>query len=146
MAAPHAVATPQINQAFRPARLRFAQALDIAQRGSIGTGIVVGEGGVIAQTHAQGQLNRDHGGLGDFNNRSTTRYAELQRLLEPFAARLQHVQGDHLVYLVNANPEQLRAQLALGRLQEGAAEVAPDAAAAVPAPAAASMTTLKFHW
>ena len=69
------------------------------------------------------------------------RYAELQRLLEPFAARLQHAQGDRLVYLVNANPEQLRAQLALGRLQEATAAAAPDTVAP-----AANGATLKFHW
>ena len=50
------------------------------------------------------------------------RFAELDRLLEPFGARLQRVESDRLVYRLNASPEQLRAQLALARLQE----VAPD--------------------
>ncbi len=50
------------------------------------------------------------------------RFAELDRLLEPFGARLQRVESDRLVYRLSASPEQLRAQLALARLQE----VAPD--------------------
>ncbi|BAP80377.1 hypothetical protein MT1_3202 [Pseudomonas sp. MT-1] len=50
------------------------------------------------------------------------RFAELDRLLEPFGARLQRVESDRLVYSLSASPEQLRAQLALARLQE----VAPD--------------------
>lgn len=67
------------------------------------------------------------------------RYAELQRILEPFAAQLQRVEGDRLIYRVNASAEQLRAQLALANLQEMPAEVAPvDTAAATAAPADAS--------
>lgn len=50
------------------------------------------------------------------------RFAELDRLLEPFGARLQRVESDRLVYRLNASPEQLRAQLALARLQEVAAD------------------------
>lgn len=46
------------------------------------------------------------------------RYAELERLLEPFTPRLQRVEGQRLIYRVNASVEQLRAQLALARLQE----------------------------
>ncbi len=46
------------------------------------------------------------------------RFAELDRLLEPFNARLQRVESDRLVYRLNASPEQLRAQLALARLEE----------------------------
>lgn len=46
------------------------------------------------------------------------RFAELDRLLEPFGARLQRVESDRLVCRLNASPEQLRAQLALARLQE----------------------------
>lgn len=46
------------------------------------------------------------------------RFAELDRLLEPFGARLLRVDSDRLVYRLNASPEQLRAQLALVRLQE----------------------------
>lgn len=50
------------------------------------------------------------------------RFAELDRLLEPFGARLQQVASDRLVYRLSASPEQLRAQLALARLQEIAAD------------------------
>jgi len=46
------------------------------------------------------------------------RFAELDRLLEPFGARLTRVESDRLVYRLNASPEQLRSQLALARLQE----------------------------
>lgn len=46
------------------------------------------------------------------------RFAELDRLLEPFGARLLRVESDRLVYQLNASPDQLRAQLALARLQE----------------------------
>lgn len=46
------------------------------------------------------------------------RFAELDRLLEPFAARLLRVESDRLVYQLNASPELLRAQLALARLHE----------------------------
>ncbi|MBK3868042.1 DUF2066 domain-containing protein [Pseudomonas stutzeri] len=46
------------------------------------------------------------------------RFAELDRLLEPFGGVLLRVESDRLVYRVNASPEQLRAQLSLARLQE----------------------------
>jgi hypothetical protein len=46
------------------------------------------------------------------------RFAELERLLEPLAARLVSVQGSQLTYRVDVSAEQLRAQLALLRLQE----------------------------
>ncbi len=61
------------------------------------------------------------------------RYAELQRLLEPFDARLQKVEGERLTYQVKASTEQLRAQLALAHLQEMPAEAAPVEAAPVEA-------------
>jgi hypothetical protein len=73
------------------------------------------------------------------------RYAQLQGLLAPFAARLQRVVGQQLVYSVNASPEQLRAQLALVGLQEGplpAAAVDP----ALAVPAVANPAVLQFHW
>jgi hypothetical protein len=47
-----------------------------------------------------------------------SRYAALQRVLEPFAAQLHRVQADRLVYQVKASAEQLRAQLALIQLHE----------------------------
>jgi hypothetical protein len=46
-------------------------------------------------------------------------------LLEPFGGNLLRVESDRLVYRVNASPEQLRAQLALARLQEVAEDEAP---------------------
>lgn len=77
------------------------------------------------------------------------RYAALQRLLAPFAPRLQTVDGATLVYRLDASPEQLRAQLQLGRLHEVPA-AAVDAQAApqvqplqVPA---ADANRLRFAW
>lgn len=77
------------------------------------------------------------------------RYASLQRLLEPFAPRLQAVVGSNLVYEVDASPDQLRSQLQLGRLHELPAE-AVDAQAAPQAqplqvPAAAA-NRMRFAW
>jgi len=76
------------------------------------------------------------------------RYAELERLLEPFAARLLRAKGDLLVWQVNASAEQLRAQLSLAGLQEVPADAAPlDVSAnpqAAPAPAAANL--MRFRW
>ncbi|KHO65609.1 DUF2066 domain-containing protein [Pseudomonas flexibilis] len=46
------------------------------------------------------------------------RYAELERLLEPFHPRLRKVEGARLTYRLQASPDQLRAQLALLRLRE----------------------------
>ncbi|UVE16616.1 DUF2066 domain-containing protein [Pseudomonas sp. LS44] len=79
------------------------------------------------------------------------RYAELSRLLEPFDARLRQVVGDRLVFAVNANADQLRAQLALAHLQEAAATTAPVDAAQAPAAGTAPMLqprddVLRFRW
>lgn len=86
------------------------------------------------------------------------RYAELQRLLEPFDARLQSAVGDRLTYQVKASPEQLRAQLALARLRElppepvAAAPVdastAPAGQAPAPSPAvpAPDASVLHYGW
>ena len=82
-----------------------------------------------------------------------SRFAALERLLEPFAARLQAIDGQRLTYQVNASPEQLRAQLALGQLQE----VAEPQEAAVPVDSADAGTEavpqvlprsnqLRFRW
>ncbi|AEB59304.1 DUF2066 domain-containing protein [Ectopseudomonas mendocina] len=60
------------------------------------------------------------------------RFSALERLLEPFAARLQEIDGQRLVYQVSASPEQLRAQLALAQLQEVSEPL--DAAEPVPSP------------
>lgn len=60
-----------------------------------------------------------------------SRYAELQRVLEPFGAQLQSVQADRLTYKVSATAEQLRTQLALLQLREVSAdELAAEAPAA----------------
>lgn len=83
------------------------------------------------------------------------RYAELQRLLEPFAGHLSKVQGDSLIFQVSASVEQVRAQLALAQLQEVPAEPEPVAqtpeqasgATAAPSPAAGSARdVLRFRW
>ncbi|WP_369990182.1 DUF2066 domain-containing protein [Pseudomonas xanthosomatis] len=82
-------------------------------------------------------------------------YAELARVLEPYGARLQMADGGTLTYAVSGNREQLRAQLALARLQEVPAEPAP--AAVAPAPQAEPGATpapvppkpfdgLRFRW
>ena len=47
-----------------------------------------------------------------------SRFAELDRLLEPFGAQLQRVESDRLVYRLRASHEQLKEQLALARLHE----------------------------
>ena len=78
------------------------------------------------------------------------RYAEVSRLLEPMGAKLVEVQGSNLVYRVTASTEQLRAQLALARLQEAPAEPAQPAVDAngqpVPNAAVPAQSTLRFHW
>ena len=77
------------------------------------------------------------------------RYAELQRLLDPFGARLVGARGDRLDYSVKASPEQLRAQLGLAQLQEIPADSVPlDASGQPAAPSAAvpSSTQLNFRW
>jgi hypothetical protein len=58
------------------------------------------------------------------------RMAQLEQLLKPFNARLRLAQGNTLTYQINASPEQLRAQLALGQLRE----VSVPAPAQAPAP------------
>jgi hypothetical protein len=78
------------------------------------------------------------------------RYAELDRLLEPFAARLRSVSGDHLDYQLNASPEQLRAQLALGGLRELPAEAPAPPPQGMPIdsaqPPASAEPVLRFGW
>ncbi|RYJ61852.1 DUF2066 domain-containing protein [Pseudomonas songnenensis] len=83
------------------------------------------------------------------------RFAELDRLLEPFGGSLLRVESDRLVYRVNASPEQLRAQLSLARLHEVPEDELPldasqpmvepgDEAAAPAAPQ--DGTVLRFRW
>ncbi|MDQ0121442.1 hypothetical protein J2W17_000379 [Pseudomonas lini] len=84
------------------------------------------------------------------------RYAALGRLLEPFGARLQSVDGDRILYRVNGSAEQLKAQLSLARLQEVPAGEAPAPATpaqpavdgSVPAVAPPPKPTpqLRFRW
>ena len=82
-------------------------------------------------------------------------YAALGRLLEPFGARLQSVDGDRILYRVNGSAEQLKAQLSLARLQEVPAGEAPapatpvqPAAGSTPAvaPTPAPTPQLRFRW
>jgi hypothetical protein len=63
------------------------------------------------------------------------RYAELLRLLEPFGGRLKAVEADRVDFEVAGNAEQVRAQLALGKLQEIPAAEAAAAAQSTAAPA-----------
>jgi len=85
---------------------------------------------------------------------SLNHYAQLGRLLEPFGGHLKSVSGDSVIYGVTGSAEQLRAQLALAKLQETPAAAPSPAAAPVnvgvqpgvvpaPAPAPATMT---FHY
>lgn len=89
------------------------------------------------------------------------RMAELDRLLKPFDARLQKAQGRSLTFQVNASPDQLRAQLALGQLREVSAVavepvpmLSPLSNAAdqagmqsiAPAPAVPAADVLTFSW
>ncbi|KFX68656.1 hypothetical protein TMS3_0114215 [Pseudomonas taeanensis MS-3] len=80
-----------------------------------------------------------------------TRYAELQRILEPFNAQLLSVQGDRLTYRVNASAEQLRAQLVLAKLQEVPPEAEPVDANQLPTDQQAPQVrprgdVLRFRW
>ncbi|MDI3353890.1 DUF2066 domain-containing protein [Pseudomonas sp. UYIF39] len=84
------------------------------------------------------------------------RYATLGRLLEPFGARLQSVDGDRILYRVNGSAEQLKAQLSLAKLQEvpageASAPTAPvqpvaDGSAPAVAPSPAPVPQLRFRW
>lgn len=53
------------------------------------------------------------------------RYAQLNRLLEPFGGQLISVDGDRIVYQVNGSAEQLRSQLTLAQMHEVPADQAP---------------------
>lgn len=68
------------------------------------------------------------------------RYAELGRVLEAYAPRLQQVTGDTLTYAVSGNREQLRAQLALGTLQEVQSAAEPVPAGTAPVATAPAIT------
>ena len=82
-------------------------------------------------------------------------YAVLGRLLEPFGARLQSVDGDRILYRVSGSAEQLKAQLSLAKLQEVPAGEAPapvapaqpaEGSAPVVAPTPAPVPQLRFRW
>ncbi|WP_095130102.1 DUF2066 domain-containing protein [Pseudomonas sp. Irchel s3h14] len=82
-------------------------------------------------------------------------YATLGRLLEPFGARLQSVDGDRILYRVSGSAEQLKAQLSLAKLQEVPAGEAPapvapaqpaEGSAPVVAPTPAPVPQLRFRW
>lgn len=82
-----------------------------------------------------------------------TRFAELEKLLQPLGGTLLSVERDRLVYRVTASPEQLRAQLELAHLQEVPAEPAPLDGNAAPVapdqPQAAQPepdTVLRYRW
>lgn len=64
------------------------------------------------------------------------RYAEMLRLLEPFGGRLKAVAGDRIDFEVAGSAEQVRAQLALGKLQEVPAQEAMAATPQAPVNAA----------
>ncbi|MNN87431.1 hypothetical protein D3C81_2049850 [compost metagenome] len=65
MTAPDTLGAPQVDQVLRPAGIRLAHALDVTQRGRVGPGVEIGEGGVITQTHPQRQLDGFHGDSDD---------------------------------------------------------------------------------
>ncbi|EIK53397.1 hypothetical protein YO5_11275 [Stutzerimonas stutzeri TS44] len=82
-----------------------------------------------------------------------SRFAELDKLLQPLGGKLLSVERDRLVYRVTTSPEQLRAQLELAHLQEVPTEPAPlDASAAPVAPdqpqaaQPAPDTLLRYRW
>ncbi len=76
------------------------------------------------------------------------RYAEINRLMEPFAATLLRVDGRSQVWRVNASSEQLRSQLGLAGLRELPADAVPlqgegsEQPQAAPAPG----STMRFGW
>ncbi|WP_407311541.1 DUF2066 domain-containing protein [Pseudomonas sp. nanlin1] len=82
------------------------------------------------------------------------RYAQLGRLLEPYGPRLSQVDGDKIIYRVTGNAEQLRAQLALGKLRElppapvapATAPVATPGTPTAPEAPAQAAVDLRFAW
>lgn len=96
----------------------------------------------IAKPGATARLNLEVQGA------DLARYAQLDRVLEPFSARLRLVDGDRLVYQLDSSPEQLRSQLSLIGLQESPAATA--AASGVeggqPPLLQSRDTALHYHW
>ena len=64
MAAPDSSLPPEVDQLIGPTGRRRTEPLDITQRRGVGAGIEVGEGGIVAQTDAERQLDGFHGWLG----------------------------------------------------------------------------------
>lgn len=81
----------------------------------------------------------------DVQGADLARYAELERMLEAFSARLRLVEGDRLVYQLESTPEQLRSQLALIGLQEVPAAAGATEAGQQPL-VQARETALHFRW
>ncbi len=123
-----------------PAALADAVLLAVSQR--LAPRYVVKSGGGGAATDSTLQVE----------GMTLEHYAALGRLLEPFNAKLKSVDGDKVVYQVNGSSDQLRAQLALGKLSEMPPEAAPVVATqplapgAAPAPAPQPASGLRFHW
>jgi len=102
---------------------------------------------VVKSTGATGDMTLQVEGM------TLEHYAVLGRLLEPFGGQLKSVDGDKVIYKVSGSSDQLRAQLALGKLSELPPEpapvvatqpVVPGAAPAAPPPQPSS--GLRFHW
>ncbi|WP_449431559.1 DUF2066 domain-containing protein [Pseudomonas putida] len=101
----------------------------------------------VARPGANSQLQLQVQGM------NLQRYAQLNRLLEPYGSRLQLAEGGTLTYAVTANRDQLRAQLGLAKLVEMPAEqaavVQPSVSPAAPGvapPAAKPFDGLRFRW
>ena len=84
-----------------------------------------------------------------------TRFAAVERVMEGFAGRLLSAKGGRLLYEVNASAEQLRGQLGLLQLQEGAptlkAETETETETETGAPVVSEVVQpsddrLYFHW
>ena len=60
------------------------------------------------------------------------RYAALGRLLEPFGARLQSVDGDRILYRVNGSADQLKRAVVAGQVAGGRRPVTAPAAPVQP--------------
>ncbi|WP_152221524.1 DUF2066 domain-containing protein [Pseudomonas sp. SCB32] len=112
--------------------------------------VMLGVSQRLSQRFVGGSTGADTAQVLQIEGADLARYAEVSRLLEPMGAKLVLVQGGKLVYNVTASPEQLRAQLALARLQEAPAEPAQPAVDAngqpVPNPAVPRANVLRFHW
>ena len=64
----------------------------------------------------------------EVNGANVARFAELDRLLAPMNGQLVQVEGDRLLYRLEASPQQLHTQLSMAHLQEAPAPAALPAA------------------